>query len=292
MTLGQKIKQARLERGMTQKQLVGELITRNMLSKIENDSATPSVRTLEYLAARLDLHPGYFLADAGHSDGSSPDGLDEMRKAYREGRFADCIALLDGDIGRATTDEGYLLYTRASLAAAHAALSAGDLNAAREYAESADYYNKEGIYYSAAVDAEMSLILAECALENDLSEFEPNAHEYERAVKEISYFHRYELAKAEHLLKSGEAELASRALSGMAGTPPELQAKKLLLEGECLIAQKRFADAVNPLSEAEHSAETDEKLLRRIYSRLEACYIELEDYKLAHLYASRQIREK
>ena len=36
MTLGQKIKSARLARGMTQKELVGDAITRNMLSKIEN----------------------------------------------------------------------------------------------------------------------------------------------------------------------------------------------------------------------------------------------------------------
>ena len=64
MTLGQKIKAARLERGMTQKELVGDYITRNMLSKIENDSATPSVRTLEYLARALDLPTSYFLSDA------------------------------------------------------------------------------------------------------------------------------------------------------------------------------------------------------------------------------------
>ena len=39
MTLGQKIRSARIERGMTQKELVGDHITRNMLSRIENDSA-------------------------------------------------------------------------------------------------------------------------------------------------------------------------------------------------------------------------------------------------------------
>ena len=37
MTLGQKIKQARRNKGMTQRELVGDHITRNMLSKIEND---------------------------------------------------------------------------------------------------------------------------------------------------------------------------------------------------------------------------------------------------------------
>ena len=58
MTLGQRIRQARIDRGMTQKQLVGDHITRNMLSKIENDSATPSVRTLEYIASRRSLPAG------------------------------------------------------------------------------------------------------------------------------------------------------------------------------------------------------------------------------------------
>lgn len=64
MTLGQRIREARLDRQMTQQELVGDYITRNMLSKIENDAAVPSVRTLEYLAAAMSLPPGAFLSDA------------------------------------------------------------------------------------------------------------------------------------------------------------------------------------------------------------------------------------
>ena len=71
MTLGQRIREARLDRGLTQQELVGECITRNMLSKIENDSATPSVRTLEYLSERLGLSPGEFLS----SDLSSSEDI-------------------------------------------------------------------------------------------------------------------------------------------------------------------------------------------------------------------------
>ena len=104
MTLGQKIKQARIVKGLTQKELVGNHITRNMLSKIENDSATPSVRTLEYLADKLGLPAGYFMSDSHYSDGSSPDGLDEMRRAYREARYIDCINLLEESPSAATTD--------------------------------------------------------------------------------------------------------------------------------------------------------------------------------------------
>ena len=42
MTLGQKLKKARLDRGLTQAQVVGDRITRNMLSQLENDLASPS----------------------------------------------------------------------------------------------------------------------------------------------------------------------------------------------------------------------------------------------------------
>ena len=64
MTIGQRIREARLGRQMTQQELVGDYITRNMLSKIENDAATPSVRTLEYLAGAMGMPPGAFLSDA------------------------------------------------------------------------------------------------------------------------------------------------------------------------------------------------------------------------------------
>ena len=55
MELGQLLKQARLEAGLTQRQLCGGKITRNMLSQIENGSAKPSMDTLRYLAERLVL---------------------------------------------------------------------------------------------------------------------------------------------------------------------------------------------------------------------------------------------
>ena len=53
MCLGEKLRCARLEAGMTQRQLCGEMITRNMLSQIENGKATPSTKTLRYLAQML-----------------------------------------------------------------------------------------------------------------------------------------------------------------------------------------------------------------------------------------------
>lgn len=71
MTLGEKLRQARLEAGLSQRQLCGDQITRNMLSQIENGSANPSMSTLQYLAQKLNKPVGYFLED-GAADAGFP----------------------------------------------------------------------------------------------------------------------------------------------------------------------------------------------------------------------------
>lgn len=63
MELGEKLKQARVEAGLSQRQLCGDVITRNMLSQIEHGTARPSMATLRYLAQRLEKPISYFLEE-------------------------------------------------------------------------------------------------------------------------------------------------------------------------------------------------------------------------------------
>ena len=63
MELGQRLKSARLEMGLSQRQLCGDVITRNMLSQIEHGTAHPSMETLRYLASRLGKPISYFLEE-------------------------------------------------------------------------------------------------------------------------------------------------------------------------------------------------------------------------------------
>ena len=53
MELGNKIRTLRKKQNMTQSELAGEHITRNMLSKIENGEALPSLDTLFYSCLRI-----------------------------------------------------------------------------------------------------------------------------------------------------------------------------------------------------------------------------------------------
>lgn len=185
MTLGQKIKEARIQQGRTQKELVGDAITRNMLSKIENDSAAPSVRTLEYLAGALNLPTGYFLSDASAPTAPIPDGLDEARAAFRAKKWLDCLAALDADPQAGASDEGYLLHARAGAMAARDALEQGDYALARELAEPAQYYNQEGMYYARALDAELALILGECLLRLSEEGYEEQRAAFLRAFDDM-----------------------------------------------------------------------------------------------------------
>lgn len=86
MELGQKLKQARLEQGLTQKQLCGEVITRNMLSLIENGSASPSFETLRYLALQLGKPVSYFLEE---ETVTSPNQqvMEQARLAFKQGQY-------------------------------------------------------------------------------------------------------------------------------------------------------------------------------------------------------------
>jgi transcriptional regulator with XRE-family HTH domain len=62
-TLGKRIKEARLAKKMTQSDVVGGYITRNMLSQIESGAAFPSIRTLEYLSGVLEVPMSELMAE-------------------------------------------------------------------------------------------------------------------------------------------------------------------------------------------------------------------------------------
>ena len=63
MELGKKLRAARQEAALSQRERCGDQITRNMLSQIENGAARPSMDTLQYLAGRLGKSVSFFLED-------------------------------------------------------------------------------------------------------------------------------------------------------------------------------------------------------------------------------------
>lgn len=97
MTLGQKVRELRLSKQMTQKELAGDFITRNMLSQIENDSAMPSMKTMEYLAEKLGKSIGYFL-DEQKEETTLSSMISQLIQLNNEGNYVDSVALIEDQV--------------------------------------------------------------------------------------------------------------------------------------------------------------------------------------------------
>ena len=94
MELGEKLKQARMEAGLSQRQLCGEEITRNMLSLIENGAAKPSMKTLQYLAGRLGKSVSYFLEETAVVS-VNQQVMASARQLYDAGHFSEADQILE-----------------------------------------------------------------------------------------------------------------------------------------------------------------------------------------------------
>ena len=94
MELGKRLKEVRLALGLSQRELCGDEITRNMLSQIENGSAKPSMDTLKYLAARLGKPVSYFLEEETVTS-PNQDVMHRAREAYRMGDWRLVLAMLE-----------------------------------------------------------------------------------------------------------------------------------------------------------------------------------------------------
>ena len=262
MELGQRIKQARLEAGLSQRQLCGDTITRNMLSLIENGSARPSMDTLRYLAGQLGKPMGYFLEE----DGALSLNAAVMAKA-RQAAPEQCLALLadykvpDGDFDA----ERYLLEVMACFALAEQAIQDGKpglaghlLVRARDAGENTPYYTEE-------FERRRLLLLGRTGLEDAvvLTALLPDSAE-ELCLRARAALAQEDLPKAQALLTATDKK----------------DSQWHFLQAEVLFAQRQYAQA------AEHYEHSDDG--RKVYARLEACYRELGNFERAYYYACKQ----
>jgi transcriptional regulator with XRE-family HTH domain len=143
MKIGEKIKNIRTSKVMTQKQLAGDKITRNMLSCIENGAASPSLETIYYLAGRLNVSPGYLLAEGEDEElFKKIYKIENIKRAYKNGDLKICRDICLSS-GFDDDDEINLILSRCSLGIAKEEFSTGRLRSAgRAFEEAVDYAEK------------------------------------------------------------------------------------------------------------------------------------------------------
>lgn len=264
MTLGEKLRQARIEAGMTQRQLCAEKITRNMLSQIENGSARPSMQTLQYLAAQLGKPVSWFLEEEA---AVSPNRqcMDQAREAFDRDQMAQALDVLSSyrEPDPVFDRERGLLEILARISLAQKAIEQGRYPYARELLELAGEQGRSVSYYSTELENRRLRLLAQVpgtrvqlpGLDADL------------------------LIYAGAAVTDGDWDRARSLLEAV-------QDKKLprwnLLRGEIYWQERSYIAA----KACYHAAE--DRYPRETAHRLEQCYRELGDFKRAYEYACKQ----
>lgn len=146
--LGERIRELRIRLGITQKELAGDRITRNMLSLIESGSASPSVSTLLYIADRLGTSAGYFFSATEADEGRyfKISVIDDLKARFREKKYRECLEICESVPASARDDEiSYL----AALSCFHTALESAEaavMTDAQSFLTRAQVYAKNSIY--------------------------------------------------------------------------------------------------------------------------------------------------
>ena len=272
MKLGTKIKERRLTLGLKQKDVAGDRMTRSMLCEIENGTATPSLATLLYLADRLGVTPGYLLnEDQTEATNAAARLFPRLWELYRQQKYAECVKLAEEYPSAPTPDLAYLL-TSAHLMAAEACAFGGSVNAAKEHLSKMQEYAALCIF-----DTEHLLCRAELcrALVSD-----PLTPHY--SLKRDLY---------ESLSAEGTNQELYHYLLGDTDYPYLTPTYRQHMTAKKQIREHRYLDAIQTLRSIIDNRTGDGisvLLIYRIYSDLETCYRERQDYENAYKCASKK----
>ena len=281
MSLGQKLRLARQKRGLTQAEAAGDRITRNMLSQIENDLASPSLPTLQYLADRLEVSVGWLTSE---TDGeSSEQTLSQARPLLAAGDWAGCLALFSG---QEVEDEALLIRSICAARLARLAMERERFEQAAELAGLALELNGRCLYRNEGLSVDAAAILARCRIASGKGAEQAMA-DYRAAYKQAEYSVRHHLLLARYQLAKDDVQAAERAIWSVSDLTDECRAEYLLLRGRIFMKKEQYESAVRYLHQAETLKPLPRLLERELLSCLGGCYHALGDDARAYQYSSK-----
>ncbi len=263
MELGEKLRQARLESGLSQRQLCEGFITRNMLSLIESGRANPSMDTLMQLSARLGRPVRYFLEeDAAISPNQKT--MEAARKRFDAEDWSSALGAMQAyqENDPVCDREAALLRALLHLNLAEQAIGEERFPYALELLGKV---MEEGLYCAEAVRRRKLLLLGRIPGQTVSSQL-PSLDE-ELLLRAREALEAGNILRAEALLDAAEDQSAS---------------PWNLLRGKAFLSRKEYRQAAVCLHKAERVCP------KETVSLLEQCYRELEDYKRAYEYACRK----
>ncbi|MBU5451911.1 helix-turn-helix domain-containing protein [Pseudoflavonifractor sp. MSJ-30] len=265
MEMGQLLRQARQEAGLSQRALCGDRITRNMLSQIENGTARPSMATLQYLADALGKPVSYFLGETVLTDNQRLMAL--ARGAFQKKNFRLVLNLLEDYAAPDDTLDwecGLLGYLSCLELAETAARE-------RRGPVAEKLLSRSGRFESPYITQE--LLARRDALRQRLGQ--------RRKGEALPSLDEQLLLRAEQQLEAGNAERALALLSAVETRTAETE----YLSGLAYLRKKDYPLALAAFLMAEKGG-------RGCGRQLEECYRELGDFENAYRAACRNRDEK
>ena len=288
MNIGERIRELRISKLMTQADLAGDRITRNMLSCIENGSANPSLSTIVYIAGRLNVPAGFLLAEQGDEMAyRKMSNLSNIKKAYTTGDVQSCRSLCLSGCPE-PDDEISLLLANCDTEIAVEEFWSGRLRSSCRFFDEALGYAERTIYATDAIEAEIRVYFRfmeriSHTLYSDLLDEEKVLR-----VKSNSIISQY--LDALDALDNGDTSAAEALIAQLAESgknsffEAHLQSKLLIIQKNYKQAQKALQqllqDSGTPLNKIE---------LYTVLGDLEICCREDEDYKNAYRFASEKV---
>lgn len=272
MTFGEKIKRARKLKKMTQAQLAGDMITRNMLSRIESGTANPSLETAKYLANALSLPISYLLSDGDDLlfyEKNEKMGL--IYDAFGKKDYSYCINKIESFLG-VDNELSYILAC-SYFELGKQALYNGALKTALNNLGRAIEYSEKTVFDTKSIVSVASMYISISEnIQAPLLEFDPE--KYLSGLYEVFDYEAYK-----YLIQDYEYEYNDERI-------------RLHVLAKTFMRERRYAEAVKPLDEA--AAKTLENhynafLLFAIYTDLEQCYRQLCDFENAYRYSSKRM---
>lgn len=272
MTLGEKIRALRKAQGLTQAEVGGKVVSRNMLCRLEQGHVMPSIETLCHIAEVLKVPVGYFFDEEDDLFYyKKKQSFAKIKKLFYGRKYSSCIQELE-KLGGTDDECAYLsavCYTECGVSC----VKNGNLERAKEAFAHAEEYCQKTVYDTAALSMKRLLYLPVARnVQSPLLEFDEKAY---LSVCNDTYptdFYKYLMQDAEYTYRDGRyAE--------------HIFAKRLMRE-------RRYSDAALRLHRIEDTRSTqpyDAYLFYGLYTDLEACYRELFDFERAYRYAAKRM---
>ena len=286
MNIGEKIRSLRVAKLMTQSDLAGNQITRNMLSSIENGNAQPSLSTILYIAERLNVPAGFLLAEEGDEIVyQKMNNLSNIKRAYKAGDLTGCRGLCLSSCPEAD-DEIRLLLANCDLGIAKDFFWKGRIRLACRYFDEALLYAEETLYPMPHVRAEAAVYFRYMqrlspTLYSDVMD-EDDGGEY--SCKDAFAAYVDALDALDRGSETEAMDYGERFLEERGFFAEHLRIRRMM-------SAKHYREAGEALSELlRGEAPLNEVELYAVLSDLEACSKEIEDYKEAYRFSNERVQ--